>query len=190
MSAYEQVLRRYQRLEVICNNMGLMDPGDRSALDTSLDTWRRVHDANLTSIFLACKHGIPRLRDTEPTGGSVINAASFLAVTGAATAQMAYAAAKAAVVQLTRYLGVHLARSGVRVNASAVSPTGGSGPAGGVADGGRSGLLGCAGGGAYGLRVISSPVRRSLCCGCWWLLARQSASHGVSWSGGSGGVRM
>jgi NAD(P)-dependent dehydrogenase (short-subunit alcohol dehydrogenase family) len=122
MSAYERVLRRYRRLDVIYNNMGLMDPGDRSALDTSLDTWRRVHDANLTSIFLACKHGIPRLRDSEPAGGSVINAASFLAVTGAATAQMAYAAAKAAVVQLSRDLGVHLARSGVRVNAVLFGP--------------------------------------------------------------------
>ena len=52
---------------------------DRSALDTSLETWRQVHDANLTSIFLSCKHGFPRLRDTDPAGGSVINAASFLA---------------------------------------------------------------------------------------------------------------
>ena len=119
---YEQVVREYGRLDVIYNNMGLMDPGDRSALDTSLQTWRRVHDANLTSIFLSCKHGIRYLRSTEPAGGSVINAASFLADIGAATAQMAYAAAKAAVVQLTRDLGVHLARSGVRVNAVLFGP--------------------------------------------------------------------
>jgi NAD(P)-dependent dehydrogenase (short-subunit alcohol dehydrogenase family) len=102
--------------------MGLMDRGDHSALDTSLQTWRQVHDANLTSIFLACKHGIRHLRSTEPAGGSVINAASFLADIGAATAQMAYAAAKAGVVQLTRDLGVHLARSGVRVNAVLFGP--------------------------------------------------------------------
>jgi NAD(P)-dependent dehydrogenase (short-subunit alcohol dehydrogenase family) len=119
---YEQVVREYGRLDVIYNNMGLMDPGDRSALDTSLQTWRRVHDANLTSIFLSCKHGIRYLQSTEPTGGSVINAASFLADIGAATAQMAYAAAKAAVVQLSRDLGVHLARSGVRVNAVLFGP--------------------------------------------------------------------
>lgn len=119
---YEQVVRRYGRLDVIYNNMGLMDRGDRSALDTSLETWRRVHDANLTSIFLSCKHGIPRLRETDPAGGSVINAASFLAGIGAATAQMAYAAAKAGVVQLSRDLGVQLARSGVRVNAVLFGP--------------------------------------------------------------------
>jgi NAD(P)-dependent dehydrogenase (short-subunit alcohol dehydrogenase family) len=119
---YERVVRGYGRLDVIYNNMGLMDPGDRSALETSLETWRRVQDANLTSVFLSCKHGIPQLRSTEPAGGSVINATSFLADIGAATAQMSYAAAKAGVVQLTRDLGVHLARSAVRVNAVLFGP--------------------------------------------------------------------
>lgn len=122
VSMYEQVVNRYGRLDVIYNNMGLMDRGDGSALDTSLDTWRRVHDANLTSVFLCCKYGIRHLLGTDPAGGSVINAASFLAEIGAATAQMGYASAKAAVVQLTRDLGVHLARSGVRVNAVLFGP--------------------------------------------------------------------
>lgn len=121
-AVYEQVVRRYRRLDVIYNNMGLMDRGDGSALDLSLETWRRVQDANLTSIFLACKHGIPHLQATQPAGGSVINAASFLAAVGAATAPMAYSAAKAGVVQLTRDLGVHLARSDVRVNAVLFGP--------------------------------------------------------------------
>ena len=119
---YEQVVRRYGRLDVIYNNMGLMDRADHSVLDMSLETWRRVQDANLTSVFLSCKHGIGYLRGTDPSGGSVINAASFLAGVGAATAQMAYAAAKAGVVQLSRDLGVHLARSGVRVNAVLFGP--------------------------------------------------------------------
>jgi NAD(P)-dependent dehydrogenase (short-subunit alcohol dehydrogenase family) len=121
-SMYGQVVERFGRLDVIYNNTGLMDRRDQSALLTDLDTWRRVQDANLTSVFLSCKHGIPHLQQTVPAGGSVINAASFLANTGAATAQMSYAAAKAAVVQLSRDLGVHLARSGVRVNAVLFGP--------------------------------------------------------------------
>jgi NAD(P)-dependent dehydrogenase (short-subunit alcohol dehydrogenase family) len=119
---YAQVVERYGRLDVIYNNMGLMDRADHSVLDLDLDTWRRVQDSNLTSVFLACKHGVQRLLDTEPGGGAVVNAASFLADIGAATAQMGYAAAKAGVVQLTRDLGVQLGRSGVRVNAVLFGP--------------------------------------------------------------------
>jgi len=50
---YKQVVRGYGRLDVIYNNMGLMDRGDHSVLDMSLETWRRVHDANLTSVLLS-----------------------------------------------------------------------------------------------------------------------------------------
>ncbi|WP_165845757.1 SDR family oxidoreductase [Streptacidiphilus pinicola] len=120
--AYRQIVREHGRLDVIYNNTGLMDRDDHSVLDMSLQTWRNALDANLTSVFLSCKHGIPHLLATEPAGGSVINAASFLAAVGSATAPMAYTAAKAGVVQLTRDLGVHLARSNVRVNAVLFGP--------------------------------------------------------------------
>jgi NAD(P)-dependent dehydrogenase (short-subunit alcohol dehydrogenase family) len=119
---YQQVVHDHGRLDVIYNNMGLMASDDRSILDMSLDTWRSALEMNLTSIFLSCKHGIPHMLRTDPTGGSVINSASFLAAIGSATAPMGYAAAKAGVVQLSRDLGVHLARSGVRVNAVLFGP--------------------------------------------------------------------
>jgi NAD(P)-dependent dehydrogenase (short-subunit alcohol dehydrogenase family) len=119
---YREVVDTYGRLDVVYNNVGLMDRGDAALMTTELDTWRRVQDANLTSVYLSCKHAVPHLKDTEPTGGSIVNAASFLAEIGAATAQMGYAAAKAAVVQLTRDLGIHLARSGIRVNAVLYGP--------------------------------------------------------------------
>jgi NAD(P)-dependent dehydrogenase (short-subunit alcohol dehydrogenase family) len=57
-----------------------------------------------------------------PPGGSIINSASFLAVMGAASSQMAYSVAKAGVLQLSRDLGVHLGRRGVRVNALMLGP--------------------------------------------------------------------
>ena len=60
--------------------------------------------------------------DGQPVRGSVINTSSFLAGMGAASAQMAFSAAKAAVAQLSRDLGVNLARTGVRVNALALGP--------------------------------------------------------------------
>jgi NAD(P)-dependent dehydrogenase (short-subunit alcohol dehydrogenase family) len=119
---YREVVREHGRLDVIYNNMGLMDRGDHSALDMSLETWHNALEANLTSVFLSCKHGIPHMLNTDPAGGSVINSASFLAAVGSATAPMGYTAAKAGVVQLSRDLGVHLARSGVRVNSVLFGP--------------------------------------------------------------------
>jgi NAD(P)-dependent dehydrogenase (short-subunit alcohol dehydrogenase family) len=119
---YAQVVDQHGQLDIIYNDMGLMDSADHSALQNDLDTWLRVQDANLTSAFLCCNHGVPHLLATDPSGGSIINAASFLAEVGAATAQMSYSAAKAAVVQLTSDLGVHLARSGVLVNTVLFGP--------------------------------------------------------------------
>jgi NAD(P)-dependent dehydrogenase (short-subunit alcohol dehydrogenase family) len=117
-----EVVNRFGRIDVLYNNVGLMDPADRAALGTDLTTWRHVLDANVTPAFLMCKHVIAHMLASDRPRGSVINAASFLADTGAATAPMAFSAAKAAVVQLTRDLGVHLARSGVRVNAVLFGP--------------------------------------------------------------------
>jgi NAD(P)-dependent dehydrogenase (short-subunit alcohol dehydrogenase family) len=119
---FARVHDAFGRIDVLYNNAGLNDGSDHSALDLPLATWERVLAANLTTVFLCCKHGIPFLLDNDPPGGSVINTASFLAVMGAASAQMAYSASKAGVIQLSRDLGVHLARRGVRVNALVLGP--------------------------------------------------------------------
>lgn len=110
------------RIDVLYNNAGLNDRDDHSALDMPLAVWERVLAANLTTTFLCCKHVVPYLLENDPPSGSIINTASFLAVMGAASSQMAYSVAKAGVVQLSRDLGVHLGRRGVRVNALILGP--------------------------------------------------------------------
>jgi NAD(P)-dependent dehydrogenase (short-subunit alcohol dehydrogenase family) len=119
---FGRVHAQFGRIDVIVNNAGRNDLEDSNIFVTSTETWRRVFDANLTTTFLCCKYGIPYLRQNDPSGGSVVNVSSFLAAMGAATAQMAFAAAKAGVVALTRDLGVHLARTGVRVNSLLLGP--------------------------------------------------------------------
>jgi NAD(P)-dependent dehydrogenase (short-subunit alcohol dehydrogenase family) len=119
---YARARERFGRIDVLFNNAGISPTDDASVLDTSLETWQRVQDVNLRSVFLCCKHGIPHLLENEPSGGSVINTASFVAVMGAATSQISYTASKGGVLSLSRELGVEFARAGVRVNALCPGP--------------------------------------------------------------------
>ena len=117
---YERVHGELGRIDVLFNNAGIVADDDQSVLDTSLETWERVQMANLRTVFLCCKHGIPFV--LEGGGGSVINTASFVAVMGSATPQIAYTASKGGVLALSRELGVEFARRGVRVNALCPGP--------------------------------------------------------------------
>ena len=117
---YGEVREKYGRIDVLFNNAGINPPADVSVLDTDLETWQRVQDVNVRSVFLCCKHGIPHLLETG--GGSVINTASFVATLGAATSQISYTASKGAVLSLSRELGVEFGRQGVRVNALCPGP--------------------------------------------------------------------
>jgi len=117
---YTATVERYGGIDVLYNNAGIMPADDASILDTAPEAWDRVLDVNAKGVYLCCKHGIPRL--LERGGGSVINVASFVALVGAATSQIAYTASKGAVLSLTRELAVEFARRGVRVNALCPGP--------------------------------------------------------------------
>jgi NAD(P)-dependent dehydrogenase (short-subunit alcohol dehydrogenase family) len=75
---------------------------------------------NAKGVFFGCKYGIPALR--RAGGGAIVNTASFVAVLGAATPQIAYTASKGAVLALTRELAVVHARENIRVNALCPGP--------------------------------------------------------------------
>src|SRR2546429_7775113 len=117
---YAETVRRYERIDVLYNNAGIMPPDDNSILITEPDAWDRVQAVNAKGVFLCCKYGIPHL--LERGGGSVINVASFVALVGAATSQIAYTASKGAVLSMSRELAVQFARQGGRVNALCPGP--------------------------------------------------------------------
>jgi NAD(P)-dependent dehydrogenase (short-subunit alcohol dehydrogenase family) len=117
---YARARATFGRIDVLFNNAGISPTDDASVLQTELAAWERVQSANLRSVFLCCKHGIPYL--LEGGGGSVINTASFVAVMGSATSQISYTATKGGVLALSRELGVEFARRGVRVNALCPGP--------------------------------------------------------------------
>jgi NAD(P)-dependent dehydrogenase (short-subunit alcohol dehydrogenase family) len=117
---FDRAVSTFGRLDVIFNNAGISPNDDASVVETALEAWERVQSVNLKSVFLCCKHGIPRL--LESGGGSVINTASFVAIMGAATSQISYTASKGGVLAMSRELGVEFARQGVRVNALCPGP--------------------------------------------------------------------
>ncbi len=117
---FDGVVARHGRVDVAFNNAGISPPDDDSILETGLDAWERVLRVNTTSVYLCCKYVIPHMR--RQGKGSIINTASFVALMGAATSQIAYTASKGGVLALTRELGVQFAREGIRVNALCPGP--------------------------------------------------------------------
>ncbi len=117
---YARAVEAFGGIDICFNNAGIAPPEDDSILVTDEAAWARVQAANLTSVYLCCRHGIPHL--LERGGGSVINTASFVAVLGSATSQISYTASKGGVLAMSRELGVQFARQGVRVNALCPGP--------------------------------------------------------------------
>lgn len=117
---YATAAEHFGGIDILFNNAGISPPDDGSILETGLDTWERVIRVNQTSVFLCCKYGIPYLQ--RRGGGAVINTASFVAMMGAATSQIAYTASKGAVLAMTRELGVQFARENIRINALCPGP--------------------------------------------------------------------
>jgi NAD(P)-dependent dehydrogenase (short-subunit alcohol dehydrogenase family) len=93
---------------------------DDDAVATEESVWDLTMNVNAKGVFLGCKYGVPALR--RAGGGSIINTASFVALMGAATPQIAYTASKGAVLALTRELAVIHARENIRVNALCPGP--------------------------------------------------------------------
>lgn len=110
----------YGKLNILFNNAGISHADDDDAINTSEDVWDLTMQVNVKGVFLGCKYGIPAIQ--RAGGGSIINTASFVAVLGAATPQLAYTASKGAVLSMTRELAVIHAQENIRVNALCPGP--------------------------------------------------------------------
>jgi NAD(P)-dependent dehydrogenase (short-subunit alcohol dehydrogenase family) len=112
--------KTYGKVNVLFNNAGILHSHDDDAVETEEAVWDLTMAVNLKGVFLGCKYGIPALR--RAGGGSIINTASFVALMGAATPQVAYTASKGGVLALSRELAIVHARENIRVNALCPGP--------------------------------------------------------------------
>ncbi len=112
--------KEYGKLTVLFNNAGISHADDDDSISTSEEVWDLTFAINVKGVFLGCKYGVPALR--RAGGGSIINTASFVAVVGAATPQLAYTSSKGAVLSMTRELACIHARENIRVNALCPGP--------------------------------------------------------------------
>ncbi len=97
--------------DVVINNAGIAL--ESRALETATQDFQRVIDTNLTGVFTVARAAA---RAMQGRGGSIVNIASILGLRVAGNVA-AYAASKAAVIQLTKALALEWARHGIRVNA-------------------------------------------------------------------------
>ena len=112
-SLVRSVLERFQRLDVLVNNVGIFNWG--TVTDSTLEEWKRVLDSNLMSVFYTSKAVLPAMRRQH--WGRIINLGAVGAerAFGQATIS-AYTAAKAGVVAFSRSLALEEAKSGITVN--------------------------------------------------------------------------
>ncbi|VVD90042.1 SDR family NAD(P)-dependent oxidoreductase [Pandoraea cepalis] len=102
----------YGKVDVLVNNVGGSASG--GPVDLPEEKWEAQVAFNLKSVFLACKHVIPELE--RAGGGAIVNTASTSGIRWTGSAQVAYAACKAGVIQLSKVVAVEYAKKGIRVN--------------------------------------------------------------------------
>ena len=105
-------IRSFGRIDVLHNNVGIVEVG--GPVETSEESWDRVNDVNLKSMFLTCKQVLPHME--RQGNGAIVNIASVSGIRWLGVPYISYAATKAAVIQFTRVIALQYARSGIRAN--------------------------------------------------------------------------
>jgi 3-oxoacyl-[acyl-carrier protein] reductase len=113
--AFDAAEKSFGTVTILVNNAGVAHAG--RAVELAEEEWRRVLSTNLDAVFY-CAQDAARRMLAAGKGGAIVNIASVLGF-GVAKGVIAYATAKAGVIQLTKALALELAFKGIRVNAIA-----------------------------------------------------------------------
>jgi NAD(P)-dependent dehydrogenase (short-subunit alcohol dehydrogenase family) len=110
-----EAVASFGRIDVLVNDAGIHFIKD--VPDVSVEEWDLVMNTNLRSMFLCCKHVIPRM--LEQRRGAIVNLASISAFVGqefGGVSTCVYNVSKAGALQLTKSLASRYAADGIRVN--------------------------------------------------------------------------
>ena len=102
----------FGRIDVLHNNVGIVEVG--GPVETSEESWDRVNDVNMKSMFLTCKQVLPHM--VRQRKSAIVNIASVSGIRWLGVPYISYAATKAAIIQFTRVIALQYARSGIRAN--------------------------------------------------------------------------
>ncbi len=105
-------MERFGAIDILVNNVGGSAKGGPTVLDE--ESWDRQMNFNLKSVYLTCRSVLPHMEAKR--SGSIINTASTSGIRYTGSPQVAYASAKAAIIQFSKVVAVEFAPKGVRVN--------------------------------------------------------------------------
>ena len=114
LSAIDTAKKRFGRIDILVNNAGVSM--DKLLIDMSETDWRECFSVNVDGVFNTVQAVLPDMLSRK--SGSIVNLTSVWGRYGA-SGEVAYSAAKAAVIGFTKALAKEVALSGVRVNAIA-----------------------------------------------------------------------
>jgi 3-oxoacyl-[acyl-carrier protein] reductase len=114
-AAFDAAEQAFGTVTILVNNAGVVTSG--RAVTLAEEEWRRVLATNLDAVFYWAQEAARRML-AAGKGGAIVNIASVLGF-GVDKGVVAYATAKAGVIQLTKALALELAFKGIRVNAIA-----------------------------------------------------------------------
>jgi NAD(P)-dependent dehydrogenase (short-subunit alcohol dehydrogenase family) len=103
---------RFARIDVLHNNVGINLPG--GAAEATEESWRRVMDINVTSVFLTCRAVLPIME--RQRSGAIVNISSLASIRWTGYPYVSYYASKAALNHFTRAVAIEYAARGIRAN--------------------------------------------------------------------------
>jgi 3-oxoacyl-[acyl-carrier protein] reductase len=111
----KEVLRRYNRLDILINNAGISS--DATTVNFDLEKWDNILRINLNGAFYCSKYCLPSM--IENKWGRIINISSVVGQIGV-IGTPAYTASKAALIGFTKTLAKEVAKKGITVNCLAL----------------------------------------------------------------------